>query len=110
VTLATPTAVELILLVLAAYRLYRFLALDSFPPMMAARTWLTGEDDEGHPTGARRPKWIADLWACPFCLGYWISLALVAGWWVSPMWAIAFALPWAVSAGAALVTARLDPS
>jgi hypothetical protein len=109
-TFATPTLVELLILSLAAYRLFRFLALDSFPPMVAARTWITGETDEGERTGARRPGWLADLFACPYCLGWWISLALVSAWWAWPTAALAFALPWAVSALVALVTVHLDPS
>lgn len=109
VTFATPSAVELVILALAAYRLYRFTALDSFPPMVAARTWLTGETDDG-TFYATRPAWVAALWSCPYCLGWWISLLLVAAWWVAPVVAVAFALPWAVSAAAALITVKLDPS
>ena len=109
-TFTTPTLVELAILALAGYRLYRFLALDSFAPMVAARTWITGEDDDGIPVGPRRTAWVSQLWACPYCLGWWISLALVVAWWWWPVAAVAFCLPWAVSALVALVTVHLDPS
>lgn len=113
-TWATPNAVELLILVLAAYRLFRFASTDTFEPMARIRCWVTGyrdpHDDDPALKRRRRPEWLADLWACPFCLGWWLSLALVLAWWAWPTAAICFALPWAVSGAAALVMARLDPA
>jgi hypothetical protein len=112
VTWATPNAIELVILVLAAYRLFRFASVDGITATL--REWVTGyrdprEEDPARKT-RRRPEWLADLVACPWCAGWWVSLALTLAWWAWPTAAICFALPWAVSGAAALVMARLDPA
>lgn len=59
-----------ILMALAAYRLWRLFALDSWPPVKRARDWL--EEQEG-------PGWyvVAELVFCAWCGGAWISFAVV---------------------------------
>ena len=106
----TPTLVELLILAIAGYRLYRLAASDSITER--PRAWITGwrEVPGGVEQVHRRPQWIDDLVSCPYCLGAWISLGLVALWWWVQTPAIAFSLPWAVSAAVALVTVHLDPS
>ncbi len=103
----TPTLLDLIILILAAYRLFRLAAWDTITEPI--RWWVTGYDDHGGMR-RRRPDWIGDLWGCPFCLGFWISAALVGAWWWEPGWTLAVALVFAVSAGCALVATRLDPA
>lgn len=113
-TWATPNAVEFLILTLAAYRLFRFASVDTFEPMVRVREWVTGyrdprEEDTSKQT-RQRPEWLADLMACPFCLGAWISLGLVFAWWAWPTVVLAFALPWAVSGAMALVFVKGDPA
>lgn len=63
-----------VLVVLAAYRVTRVIVHDDFPPTMALRRVVVrkfGPDS----------SW-ADLVACPWCMGWWVSLAACA--WVYP--------------------------
>lgn len=64
-------AVEVVLEALAAYRLYRLLAVDDLPPVATARDWIVRKVDKAH----------GDEWAhgleCPWCLGFWCSLLVV---------------------------------
>lgn len=58
------------LTVLTCYRLTRLLTTDSFPPIVAFRSWISdrwGDD-----------SWQAYLSECPWCVSVWIAGALVA--------------------------------
>lgn len=65
--------VEIAVLSLAAYRVYRLLAIDDLPPMTRAREWVIqrwkGAGDEHWHTGI----------TCRWCLGSVVGAALVAG-------------------------------
>lgn len=62
------------LLALAAYRLWRLLAVDDLPPLADARTRLW------HAVEARwGPRW-ADGLECGWCTGTWVAFATVAAW------------------------------
>lgn len=52
---------------------------------------------------------IEKLLSCPWCAGWWISLAMYVGWAFEPKWTVYFAAPWALSAAVGLVTKHLDP-
>lgn len=68
-------ALLLALLVLAAFRCWRFFALDDLPPLERLRE--------------RVVEWVADRhgteWAsgfeCPWCSGWWVSCAVVGATW-----------------------------
>lgn len=65
----TPLALWLIL-TLAAYRLWRLLALDDLPGLAEARYRLTTTLDE------RGYDRYADAIPCPWCLGFWCCVAV----------------------------------
>lgn len=106
-TWATPSAPALVVLMLGAYRLTRLAGWDTFAPAARAREWAQGIDAEGNITH-QRPTWLIELFGCPFCLGFWISLALVATWWAWPTVALAVALPFAISGAVGLLAKNLD--
>lgn len=87
-----PTPWELALIVLAAWRVWRLLAEDTILD------------------GVRRAvlrRWpsetVAEFMDCPYCLGFWVALAWVIALWVEPYWTVVAAVPWAVSAGVAVL-------
>lgn len=129
-----PTWWEATLLALLAFRLTRLLGWDDLT--VSFRHWLTGlSDDEysalaewvydvekagGDPweqaywtPGQRIPDprrfYLAKMIHCPWCAGWWISLAVAAGWWLWPWGTIRAALPFALSALVGLVAKNLDP-
>lgn len=107
----TPTAVELVVLALGAFRLTRLLGWDTMPLLMRARVWVTGReliDGEVVVRNPDRDEWIDDLVSCPWCLGWWVCLATAGAWWVWPTATIAVALPLALSAAVGLVARHGD--
>lgn len=78
----------LIVMVLAVYRLTRFVVEDDFPPMLWVRHRIaggwTGPDGETPVHRSRwSPQWLADLISCPFCASGWIALAVTGGVWAT---------------------------
>lgn len=60
---------------LAAFRLYRIAGVDSITEPIHGRL-----NASEHPVG----RWFSDLVGCPWCIGWWASLALSAlGWWAA---------------------------
>lgn len=52
---------------------------------------------------------LAHLVHCPFCLGWWVSLATYAAWNVSAGWTLWLIAPFALSGAVGLVARNLDP-
>jgi hypothetical protein len=91
-----PSPFVTVVFAFAVYRLTRLLGWDEFPLAVKIRSWVIGEEwmtgtkpelpgktpssalAEVRP-GYRRPK-IAHLVHCPFCLGWWVSLAVYGVW------------------------------
>lgn len=69
-----------LLLGLAGFRLWRLAAIDSITYPIHSRLRAST-----HPV----IQWVDTLWSCPWCLGFWITAALVWGTW-------AFAAPYTV--------------
>ena len=65
-----PLWLAFILMVLAAYRLTRLATYDSI--VDRPRSWLY----------AKGPEWVGEMVGCPFCIGFWISAAVVGVTWV----------------------------
>lgn len=63
----------LVINALAAYRLTRLLTRDSLPPLPAMRQTLTDRLNRGRTS--EHP--VAYLVGCPWCLGFWVSVAVV---------------------------------
>ena len=79
--MVTPNWYALILLALAAFRVWRLLAID---------TVLDGPRE-------RLPQSWAWFISCPWCLGFWVSLSWWAGYQLWPHAALIVAVPFAVS-------------
>jgi hypothetical protein len=110
-------ALTFVILALASYRATRFFVKDSlfgFGADSASRLSVKidrfGYDDEGADRSWLRGK-IADLLTCTFCLGAWISLAIVCAYLrATPIelgvdgWAIA----WAVAGAQGFLNSRMN--
>lgn len=73
---------------------------------------LPGKQPPSEATDVRpaydRPT-LAHLVHCPFCLGWWVSLAVFAAWNVSAGWTLWLVAPFALSGAVGLVARNLDP-
>jgi hypothetical protein len=56
----------------------------------------------------RRPTLNA-LLICPYCIGFWVALAVYLGWVFEPRWTLYAAAPFALSAASAWCARWLDP-
>jgi hypothetical protein len=52
---------------------------------------------------------LAHLVHCPFCLGWWVSLAVYVWWVATPAWGLYAVAPFALSGFVGLVAKNLDP-
>jgi hypothetical protein len=52
---------------------------------------------------------LAHLIHCPFCLGFWVSLAVYGFWLLDARWALYTLFPWALSGLVGLISKNLDP-
>lgn len=97
--------VQIAIISLAAYRVWRLIGADVI--LSPLRNRLTHRDTYQHyPERYRRRL---DEWLhCPWCLGFWISLAWWGAWYISPGRATTVAIPWAISAVVGLVAKNLD--
>jgi hypothetical protein len=105
-----PSWWEFALLALAAFRVYRLIAEDTILDRPRRRILRLGRDWEkqGDPVPENyRAEWGTFL-TCPWCAGFWITLAWWAAWLISEEWATWAAVPWAASAVVALVAKNLD--
>lgn len=122
-----PSPWEFVILALAVYRLTRLAGWDDFPPIAAVRELLLGEEWVGTdaevevelpgktpstPVEALRPTYrrplLAHLVHCPFCVGWWISLAAFLSWLALGDWALVLLVPFAISGVVGLVAKNLD--
>lgn len=94
---------EFLLMALAAYRTFRLIAWDTIADR--PRAWVLGRVKK---RGRDANYWYLFV-TCPFCAGFWISLAWVCAFWLAPYWTTVVAVPWAVSAFVALVATNVDP-
>lgn len=108
-----PSPYEFVLLALAAFRLFRFLSYDDFPPVERIRARLLGEHADPGEDGAVEYRYdrplAAHFVACGFCLGFWVSAAIYAAWLLAPRGTLYAAVPLALSATVGLTVKRLDP-
>jgi len=56
----------------------------------------------------RRP-YLAHLFHCPWCLGFWISLIVWGVWQAEHHWTLVLLTPWALAGAASLTARNLDP-
>lgn len=108
---------QLALLALASFRLTRLIGWDDFPlagkarnRIVGAKTWMrpnTGDEDDETWVEYDRPL-LAHFIACPFCQGFWVSVCVVAAWWVEPHYTLVACVPLAVSSLVGLTAKNLD--
>jgi len=105
-----PDALELVILSLAVFRVFRLLAYDVITRPMRIR-WITHRAEEDGTTyvgpGRYRPK-VDEFWHCPWCMGFWLGVAWWACWQVWPGATLGASVPLAMSAIVGLVTHNLD--
>ena len=80
-------------LVLAAFRVFWLVAEDTI--FDRPRGWLTDNGDR---------EYVALFLTCPWCAGFWISVGWWLAWLAFDKWAVAAAVPFALSAIVGLVT------
>lgn len=76
---------------LAAFRIYRIAGVDQITEPFHGRL-----NASRHPVG----MWLSDLVSCPWCIGWWASLALAALGWIVGLFTWQEAIPIALAASA----------
>jgi len=111
-----PGGWETLLLALAAYRVTRLIGWDTLTERL--RNWLMvrkvvasveGREGESRRVVVMRSPLLSKLINCPWCLGWWISLAWWAAWIAWPAGTLVAATPFAIAAIVGLVSKNLDP-
>jgi hypothetical protein len=87
-----PESFEFILLALAAFRVWKFLADDTLLDPLRDRLL---DLFESHPRAA---TYLTEFFVCPWCFGAHISLAWWVAWLIWPTGTLIVATPWALSA------------
>lgn len=110
-----PSAWTGLVMALGVYRICRLIGWDDLPPVVRVRAMATGETVYYDPTKGKgeirrydRPL-LEHFITCPFCLGFWLSLAAYLAWVFEPRWTLYFLAPWALAAAVGLIAKRLDP-
>jgi hypothetical protein len=100
----------MVLLLGAAYRIWRLLAVDKIldePRKIVVglgRKWADGD-----PIPQRYREHWAVFFECPYCLGFYVCVAWWAAWQLSAHWTLVVAVPFVLSAGVGLIRGNLDP-
>lgn len=105
--------VYFIIFALAVFSITRLINTDTFPPIERARNWFYDRFPyDGYAT-KNRPKrgtfvvvgttyhvnigvWQGELVSCPWCLGWWVSLAMSLFFLATPVVALAVYVPFAL--------------
>jgi len=125
-----PSGLEFILLLLACFRLVRLIGWDDLT--RRARAWACGMGDAEYDRVAelvdgyeaegldawdrierelpdQRRFYLAKLIHCPWCVGFWVSLAIWLCWLAWPAGTVGVSVPLALSAGVGLIAKNGDP-
>jgi hypothetical protein len=96
-----PDWYEIILLSLAAWRIFQLIAFDSI--LDQPRRYVTRLGKKWEKEGDALPKEYREKWAlflqCPYCLGFWIGLVWWGAWLIWPYETLVAAVPFVISAG-----------
>lgn len=105
-----PSWWPFLLLAFGTFRIWRLLADDKI--LEKPRRWLVrlGPDwrEEGDPVPENYREYLAVFLMCPWCLGFWLSLAIWGAWQVWPHITEVAMVPFALNAAMALVRGNLD--
>lgn len=99
-----PNWWQFFLLAGAAFRVWRLLAADKI--LNRPREWLVRRAQ--HEIPGKYRKEVDIFLHCPWCLGWWITLAWWGAWLVWPHATVLIAVPFAANAVVALVAQNLD--
>ncbi len=119
-----PSALVLLVLAGAAFRVTRLIGWDTFPLAERIRAWAVGA--KLHSSGSSNsvggltdepPKlvWIYKrptlhhFLGCPFCQGFWVSVLVYVAWVFEPTGTLYAAVPFAISGAVGLIAKNLDP-
>lgn len=99
------TGLDLLLLAGLTARLTRFVVYDDAGWIVRAPLAVGGKT----LLGERGERWISELLACPFCIGWWLALLVAGSWylWAGMIWQ-AFAAAGAASYVVGHIAARAD--
>lgn len=101
------SGLDLVILILGAYRLWMLIAKDAVTQRWRVR--ILGYDDTGSRNRWPHPhKRLAEMVHCPWCLGFWASLACVVAYYQWPSATRWVLLPFAVNASLALISVCFD--
>jgi len=96
-----PDWYEIILLSLAAWRIFQLIAFDSI--LDQPRRYVTRLGKKWEKEGDALPKEYREKWAlflqCPYCLGFWLGLVWWGAWLIWPYETLVAAVPFVISAG-----------
>ena len=102
---------QFVVVVLAAFRVVRFVVFDKLVgahlesrSKFSRRLDTWAYDQNGQDRSFVRGK-VGDLLTCPWCIGFWISLAVWAAFWWGPEWVQYATYAWAVAGAVALISA-----
>lgn len=100
-----------LLLALGAYRIWRLLADDTI--LEKPRRWLVrlGPDwrDDGDKVPDNYREYLALFIMCPWCLGFWVSIAVWGAWQIWPHGTEVAMVPLAISTIVGVTRGKLDP-
>jgi hypothetical protein len=103
-----PGAWVTIILLAAAFRIWRLLAEDFI--LDRPRHWIVNlprnwKEGDAIPKNYREK--LAEFINCPWCFGFWISIAVWGLWQINEHWTEVLCVPLAISAGVGLVVHNL---
>jgi hypothetical protein len=104
-----PDWFALLLLALAAYRLFRLIGEDTI--LDRPRAWLLRipvDYKDGDPIPDAYREHLGLFLQCPWCAGFWITLGWWAAWWEWPHASLFAAAPLALSTIVGLTAKNLD--
>lgn len=102
--MSIPSPWIALLLLGASYRIWLLLAEDTI--LDRPRRWVVGLDpgwEEGLTLPERYRLGLARFITCPWCLGFWVALAVWGLWQIDEHWIEVFSVPLALSAAVGIV-------
>jgi hypothetical protein len=118
------TLIHLLILSFGAYSITRLIVTDDFPMFAKPRKWLhhrfpyEGMQDPQKPVRGKSTRsgpvfyvteghWLGELTHCPWCMGWWVSLAAVVGYWFVPEIVLIGLLPFALRAVVGIIASKV---
>ena len=93
--MSIPDWYEVLLLGLASWRIFHLISRDDI--LNRPRNWLVGLKPGATSRNGGKQK-LMDFIECPFCMGFWVALAMWGAWQLWPHGTLVFATPWVLSA------------